>query len=49
MEQNGLKQSLKQYFNECVATMPLYNNDSFEERVERDCITIAVLQLSMKY
>lgn len=46
-----MEQSLKQYFNECLATMPLcasYNNDSYKERVERDCITIALLKLSMK-
>lgn len=45
MEQN----SLKQYFNECLATMPSYNNDSYKERVERDYISIALLKLSMKY
>lgn len=44
-----MEQSLKQYFNERLATMPLYNNDSYKERVERDCITIALLQLYMKY
>lgn len=45
MDQN----SLKQYFNECLATMPLYNNDSYKERFERDVITIALLKLSMEY
>lgn len=39
--------NLKQYFNECLAKMPAFNNDSYKERLERDCITLAVLYLEM--
>lgn len=40
--------NLKQYFNECLAKMPSTNNESFDERYERDLITVAILNLRMK-
>lgn len=43
-----MEQSLKQYFNGCLAIMPAFNNDSYKERLERDYITLAVLYLEMR-
>ena len=43
-----MKGNLKQYFNECLAKMPRYDNESFDERYERDIITVAILNLRMK-
>lgn len=44
-----MKDNLKQYFNECLAKMPNYDNGNYNERYERDLITIAILKLGMKY
>lgn len=41
--------NLKQYFNESLAKMPNYDNDNYNERYERDLITVAILNLRMVY